>query len=490
MAETGDGTTRADDELRASAARLVQQLLHHEPAPRGTALLDVLEAHLGTSADELPVVVERIDIHRWVDVDIALAEVAGRDVGARLVGVGGGDQRHHSSLGDLIANAQWGRFRQGQVDRLNVATGPDTERATVAFGLHLFAYGGRPVVVLQRAANPQYHGDACLEVIVEDPEVGSALLAEVRDLAISRSVLRGQVISFTGNPYEPSMAGITFVRRPEVPADRVILPVGTLAQVRGHVVELAVHRDELRRRGQHLKRGILLYGPPGTGKTHTVRHLIGSGPGTTVILLAGTQLAYVGQAAQIARAHQPAIVVLEDVDLIAEDRDHGHFGGGASPLLFTLLDAMDGLDQDADVVFLLTTNRAEALERALAQRPGRVDLAVEIPLPDEAARRQLIALYAADVGFGDDAVAAAAAASGGTTASYAKELVRRAVLRAAIAERDPSDDDLAAATDELQADGAVLTRSLLGSGADGSTRAVARRAVLPEIPSSDVGGAL
>jgi len=133
-------------------------------------------------------------------------------------------------------------------------------------------------------------------------------------------------------------------------------------------------------------------------------------------------------------------------------------------LLFTLLDAMDGLDQDADVVFLLTTNRAEALERALAQRPGRVDLAVEIPLPDGPARQRLIALYAADVGFSDAAVAAAATASAGTTASYAKELVRRAVLRAAIEEREPVDDDLVAASQELQSDGAVLTRALLGSG--------------------------
>lgn len=463
MTDPGD-----DDQLRADLTRLVRQLTRDEPTPRGTPLLPVLDEHLGMRADELPVVVEKIDLHRWVDVDIALAEVANRDSQARLLGVGGGDQRHHSSLGDLIGNAEWGRFRQGQVDRLNVATGPDSERATVAYGLHLFSHEGEPVVVLQRSHNPQYGGEARLEVIVGDPATGTALLAEVRDLAVTRSVLRGQVVSFSGNPYEPSMAGLTFVERPDLPAERVVLPEGTLAQVRGHVVELAVHRDELRRRGQHLKRGILLYGPPGTGKTHTVRHLIGAGADTTVVLLAGTQMAYVAQAAQIARAHQPAIVVLEDVDLIAEDRDHGPFGGGASPLLFTLLDAMDGLDQDADVVFLLTTNRAEALERALAQRPGRVDLAVEIPLPDEDARRQLIRLYADLVGFSEEAIAAAARASAGTTASYAKELVRRAVLRAAIAERDPSDEDLAAATDELQADGAVLTRSLLGSGADGS----------------------
>ena len=180
------------------------------------------------------------------------------------------------------------------------------------------------------------------------------------------------------------------------------------------------------------------------------------------MLLAGTNMMHVGSAAQIARAHQPAIVVIEDCDLIAEDRDH-HFGSGSSPLLFTLLDAMDGLDQDADVVFLLTTNRAEALEKALAQRPGRVDLAVEIPLPDEAARRTLIELYGAEVAFSPEAVARAAELSTGTTASYAKELVRRAVLHAAMAGHEPGDDHLAAATAELQAGSATLTRALLGS---------------------------
>jgi ATP-dependent 26S proteasome regulatory subunit len=130
---------------------------------------------------------------------------------------------------------------------------------------------------------------------------------------------------------------------------------------------------------------------------------------------------------------------------------------------------MDGLDQDADVVFLLTTNRAEALERALAQRPGRVDLAVEIPLPEEADRRALIDLYAADLAFSQDSVARAARDCAGTTASYAKELVRRAVLLAAMKGRDPEDEDLGAANTELQSDSARLTRALLGSADDQAT---------------------
>jgi hypothetical protein len=467
MTDTGD---TQDDELRSALGRLVRQLLKEEQGEqRGTPLLPILDAHFGQPADDLPVVQETIDAHRVVDVDLAVAEVAGRDPGSRLLGIGGGDQRHHSSLSDLMAQAEWGRFRQGQVDRLNLATGPDTDRATVAFGLHLFTYDGAPVAVLQRAGNSQYGSQARLELLTPTPEVATALLAEVRELSLERSVLRGQVITFSGNPYEHSLSGITFVRRPDLPADRVILPDGTLDQVRAHVVGLAEHREQLQSKGQHLKRGVLLYGPPGTGKTHTVRHLIGAVPGTTVVILTGTQMGFVSSAAQIARAHQPAIVVLEDCDLIAEDRDHGHFGGGPSPLLFNLLDAMDGLDADADVVFLLTTNRAEALERALAQRPGRVDLAVEIPLPDESARRALVELYGSQVGFSTSAVEDAAAAAAGTTASYAKELVRRAVLIAAMDGHEPGDDDLAAATAQLKADGASLTRALLGSAAaDGS----------------------
>lgn len=122
-------------------------------------------------------------------------------------------------------------------------------------------------------------------------------------------------------------------------------------------------------------------------------------------------------------------MVLEDCDLIAEDRSFGH---GPQPLLFEVLDAMDGLDSDADVAFVLTTNRVDMLERALAQRPGRVDLAVEIPLPAVAERTELVKLYARGIPFSPAAVQDAAARTEGTTASFARELVRRAVVAAAL----------------------------------------------------------
>ena len=182
--------------------------------------------------------------------------------------------------------------------------------------------------------------------------------------------------------------------------------------------------------------------------------------GTTAVLLSGGTLARVSEAARIARALAPSIVVLEDCDLIAEDRSFGH---GPQPLLFEVLDAMDGLDSDADVAFVLTTNRVDMLERALAQRPGRVDLAVEIPLPSEHERERLLELYSSGLGFSGAALEAASARTAGTTASFAKELVRRAVVAAALAGAAPSDAHLEVAVEQLMADSEALTRSLLGS---------------------------
>jgi ATP-dependent 26S proteasome regulatory subunit len=277
---------------------------------------------------------------------------------------------------------------------------------------------------------------------------------------VERSVLRGQVLTLGGSSYEPGVGGITFHRRPAVAPDDIVLPAGVLDRLHRHVAGVARHRDRLRAAGQHLKRGLLLYGPPGTGKTLTVRHLVGDLPGLTVVLLAGPSIQYVTEAARMARALQPALVVLEDCDLVAESRD---FHPGAQPLLFEVLEALDGLSDDADVAFLLTTNRVDVLEPALAQRPGRVDLAVEIPLPDRDARRRLIARYARRLSFTAAAVTEAADRADGVTASFIKELVRRAVLIAADTDRDPTDDDLSQALTEMLSEAHSVTRSLLGA---------------------------
>ena len=114
------------------------------------------------------------------------------------------------------------------------------------------------------------------------------------------------------------------------------------------------------------------------------------------------------------------------------------------------MDQMSGLAEDADVAFVLTTNRPDALEPALAARPGRVDLAIEIPLPDAAARRRLIDLYARGLDLRLADADAVVARTEGVTASFVKELLRKAALVALEDGREHvADADVAAALDEL-----------------------------------------
>ena len=228
---------------------------------------------------------------------------------------------------------------------------------------------------------------------------------------------------------------------------------------------MARHKERLLAAGQHLKRGLLLYGPPGTGKTHTVRYLTSSLVGTTVIQLTGNAMHLIAEACSVARALQPAMLVIEDVDLIADDRG---MHPGQHPLLFQLLNEMDGLAEDADVVFVLTTNRADLLEPALAARPGRVDQAVALELPDADARRALFELYRGTLPVDTSGLDDVIARTEGVTASFLKELLRRAALLAAT--RTPGTDalavsagDLSAALDELLDTRNAMTRTLLGS---------------------------
>ncbi|MBP3045027.1 ATP-binding protein [Arthrobacter jiangjiafuii] len=429
-------------------------------------LVDVLTAHVGVAAADVPIVSQDIPVHRFADLDIAMETIAARDPGARLIGVGGGQQRQHQSLSDLVQEG-FGPVGIGQPDFLNLAIGPERSRDVVALGLRLFTYEGIPLAVLQRAANPQYgRSGPDVAVLAREREAAVRFLAEIQEDLRTNSILRGQVVSFAFDPYGQQGAGVTFLARPSLPAGEVILPDGVLDRVGRHVLGIAANRDVLLSHGQHLKRGVLLYGPPGTGKTHTVRHLLSASEGTTAVLLAGNSLHAVGEAARLARAMAPSMVILEDIDLVAEDRNMGH---GPQPLLFEVLDALDGLDADADVVFLMTTNRAEALERALVQRPGRVDLAVEIPLPDAGNRLRLLELYAPAGVFSAAALGSAAEQSVGATASFARELVRRAVLRAVDAGQAPADEHLAAAVQELMGQGEALTRSLLGTGGGGDS---------------------
>jgi ATP-dependent 26S proteasome regulatory subunit len=143
--------------------------------------------------------------------------------------------------------------------------------------------------------------------------------------------------------------------------------------------------------------------------------------------------------------------VVEDVDLIAEERTARP---GEHPLLFQLLNEMEGLNPADDVTFLLTTNRADLLEPALAARPGRVDLAAELPLPDADARRALLRLYQGSLVLDSAGLEEVVERTEGVTAPFLRELLRKSALLAAEADADQT--TAVAGTDEAAAPDSVI----------------------------------
>jgi len=435
----------------------------------------LLAGHLGSPAATPPVATGSWPAYDQVNVQTGLD--AWLHEPGRSHQLGGLTRYRHRDFGlaDLLQDSgqPWGPG-VGSVATEALPAGPDgTTRACVQCGIYLTADGDGVAALLVRG--PEEHGSVegvQLEIASSPPELAPDLVDQIRALALRHNVFRGNVIAFGDEVFgHHGGALLSFAERPAVAREQVILPPDLLAGIERQVIGVARHASRLRVSGQHLRRGVLLYGVPGTGKTHTVRYLLGQLPATTIVLLSGGALGLIGEACSVARALQPAVVVVEDVDLIAEERGH-HLGD--NPLLFELLNEMDGLAADSDVTFLLTTNRADLLEEALAARPGRVDHAAELPVPDADARARLIRLYQGNLVLELSDLDAVIERTEGVTASFIRELLRRAALEAAEASDDDrggaqsteplrvADAHMATALDQLLDTRSALTRVLLG----------------------------
>ena len=104
-----------------------------------------------------------------------------------------------------------------------------------------------------------------------------------------------------------------------------------------------------------------------------------------------------------ARKRAPSIIFIDEIDAIGGRRGVGRYGGNdeREQTLNQLLAEMDGFDPATGVVVMAATNRPESLDPALL-RPGRFDRTVEIPLPNQAERRAILAVHATDKQLGPD----------------------------------------------------------------------------------------
>jgi hypothetical protein len=467
------GASDSEARMFAAAFRSFLEWLHSDAAGarERNEVARLVGDFLGEGASERSVVTRSLPVFEHVNLQTALdawSQEPGRDVAVHGISI----PPHHRTvtLQQLLTGESLPPLRLTAPALVDLPNGPGSTLACLQQAALLVSdTDGRYVLLV---SGPSEHNPSLdVEIAGLSVAAAQAVHARLAELRRKLNVYRGHVleVGFSG------MGGITleFGDIPLTAREDVVLPEAVLGRVERHALGVAAHRDALLKAGQHLKRGLLLYGPPGTGKTHTTRYLIGQMTGYTRFLLTGRALHAIGSAAELARDLQPAVIVLEDVDLVAEDRS---FGPGSSPVLFDLLDAMDGAAADADLLFVLTTNRADLLEPALAARPGRVDVAIEIDLPGAEARERLLALYGRSVPLrlSQPETREIVERTDGVTASFLKELLRRAVLESlheAGAQATVTAAHTSRALDDLLDSGQQLTRSLLGVGNDPETLA-------------------
>ncbi|MBD0268949.1 MAG: AAA family ATPase [Cyanobacteria bacterium Co-bin8] len=282
--------------------------------------------------------------------------------------------------------------------------------------------------------SPQKEHSRCvgshLEVAVLAGTEGQTIVSEIfkqAENAIAQAKsYRGKVLSLeTGDNYSGHSVGVTVHRLDPIDQDDLVLPAATIELLRRNVIEFAQRRKELAAFNMPLKKGLLFYGPPGTGKSFTIRYLATLLPGHTTLLVTAEQIGLIREYIALARLLQPSMVVIEDADLIARDRNTMS-GSCEEAMLNRLLNEMDGLAEDAELIFILSTNRPETIEAAVAGRPGRIDQAIEFPLPDEAGRKKLATVYARNVPVADDVLNKIAVKTRNVSAAFIKELMRRA----------------------------------------------------------------
>jgi len=189
------------------------------------------------------------------------------------------------------------------------------------------------------------------------------------------------------------------------------------------VIDLHLRRDVLKAHGVPIRRGVLLYGPPGTGKTFACRYLCANLPNTTRIMVAGSALQQVAAVFSLARLLQPALVILEDVDLVFAVRDINT----QASILGELLDQMDGLRPHEDIGFVLTTNTIERIEAAIKDRPGRISQCIHMGPPEKDLRERYLRHFLAPYTTEAVDVESLVVRSAGASQAFLKDWVHRAV---------------------------------------------------------------
>ncbi len=468
-ADDFEGIFPPESSAQMCSVRWVDELENNHPSRVAKAHKLLYRHFNGVPFEELVVNKRRFPEHAQADLQLALDQIfKGRD-DVQLHGINLKHAHEGIDFRMLTDSSSHYQVKIGPLAYSEINVGSQEVVRCLANGLWLaFEDEGTPFVVVL-GSGPSYQCSGVqIEYVTRDTEnarrLANVFFDDLQKRVESSRCYRGKILSFERNDdYEGRVAGVKVHELKHVTREEVILPQKTLDLLDRNVIEFARQRPELKKRGMNLKKGLLFFGPPGTGKTHTVRYLSGALPDTTTFVITSEQIGLLSRYMTLARLLQPSLVVIEDADLIARQRNR--MDTCEEVLLNKLLNEMDGLRADAKIIFLLTTNRPETLEEALTARPGRIDQAIEFPLPDESGRRQLALLYTGNQKIEADAIELIVDKTEHTSAAFIKELMRRATQYAIVrgSDQEVETSDVELAIEEMLFSGGAFNRRIFGA---------------------------
>ena len=446
-------------EQAAPAAKNTAQKAHH-----------VLGELFGEwPADSLVIVKREFPAYLRVDVQSALDALT---AASRRVGIHSRNRYDASDMASLISERDQAKLIGAlQFEDIDIGEGLPIRLATNC--LSLIEDDKVPMAIwVNLSSDFSQSLQLSVEILAPPGEEAaaktSAMIAAIEAAVAEGRSYRGKVLSLEGSETFRGTAAnsLTVHFRTPVGEHELVLPERVKQALDRHIIRFAAERDALKGLGQSGRKGVLLYGPPGTGKTHTIRYLAERLRDHTTFLVTAEQVGMIAVYFRLARLFAPSIVVIEDADLIARQRENMS-SSCDEVMLNRLLNEMDGLKADADIFVIMTTNRPQALEAALIQRPGRIDHAIEVPVPDAGCRGQLLRLYGDVLSIDPKAFETLIARTEGVSAAFIKEVARRLAQHSIAAGRPGQVDagDLEAALDEMLSERDGLNLRLLGGEA-------------------------
>jgi proteasome regulatory subunit len=219
------------------------------------------------------------------------------------------------------------------------------------------------------------------------------------------------VVNVLPSEKDPIVTGMEVEERPDVSYDDIGGLAEQVVEIK-ETVELPLKRPELFKEiGIEPPKGVLLYGPPGTGKTLLAKAVAHETHATFIKIVASEFVRkYIGEGArlvrgvfELAKEKSPSIIFIDEIDAIAAKRLKSSTSGDreVQRTLMQLLAEMDGFESRGNVGIVAATNRPDILDPALL-RPGRFDRFIEVPIPNEEGRTEILKIHTKSMSLDED----------------------------------------------------------------------------------------